>query len=103
MYRSAVHDSTSRSPAKFIFGAAVKLPGGLKFGAQPATERYETNTGKHEGLNKFHEFVPTRIKMVNARMKARYDRAANAEGFYDGQLVLFYNPKRDYLPNYIHY
>ena len=32
--------------------------------------------------------------MVSVRMKARYDRAANTEGFPEGQLVLLYNPQR---------
>ena len=27
-------------------------------------------------------------------MKARYDRAANSEGFKEGQLVLLFNPQR---------
>ena len=32
--------------------------------------------------------------MVSNRMKARYDRAANTEGFRWRQLVLLYNPQR---------
>ena len=32
--------------------------------------------------------------MVSDRMKARYDRTANTEGFQEGQLVLLYNPQR---------
>ena len=30
-YLSAIHDSTSRSPAKVIFGTEIKLTGDLKF------------------------------------------------------------------------
>ena len=30
--------------------------------------------------------------MASDRMKARYDRAANTEGFHEGQLVLVYSP-----------
>ena len=37
-YRSAVHDSTPKSPAKVIFGTGVKLPGDLEFGVKPDTE-----------------------------------------------------------------
>ena len=51
---------------------------------RPATER----------LNELHEFVRTRIKMVSDRIKASYGRAANTAVFYEGQLVLLYNPKR---------
>ena len=32
--------------------------------------------------------------MVSDRMKARYNRAANTEGFQEGQLILLYNPLR---------
>ena len=32
--------------------------------------------------------------MTSDRMKARYDCAANTEGFQEGQLVLHYNPQR---------
>ena len=93
-YRSAVHDSTCRSPAKVIFGTKIKLPGDLEFGVKPATESDATYTGKKNSLNELHEFVRTRIKLVSDRMKARYDRAANTEGFQEGQLVLLYNPQR---------
>ena len=44
-YRSAVHDSTSRSPAKVIFRIEIKLPGDLEFGVEPARERDATYTG----------------------------------------------------------
>ena len=32
--------------------------------------------------------------MVSDRMKDKYDCVANTKGFHEGQLVLFYNPKR---------
>ena len=35
-----------------------------------------------------------RIAMAKDRMKAMNDRAANTEGFHEGQLVLFYNPPK---------
>ena len=70
-YRSAVHDSTCRSPAKVIFGTEIKLTGDLKFGVKPATEGDLTYTGKENSLNELHEFVRTRIKIVSDRMKAR--------------------------------
>ncbi|KAI8117886.1 hypothetical protein CVS40_10318 [Lucilia cuprina] len=39
--------------------------------------------------------------MTSDKMKARYDRAVNSEGFSEGQLVLLYSPhrKKVYLPN----
>ena len=50
-YRSAVHDSTSRSPAKVIFGTEIKLPCDLEFGIKPTIERDATYIGKEESLN----------------------------------------------------
>ena len=91
-YRSAVHDSTSRSLAKAIFGTDIKLPGDLEFGVKPGPERDATYTGKEKSLNELHKFVCTRIKMVSDRMKARCDRSANREDFHELQLVLLYNP-----------
>ena len=54
-YRSAVHDSTCRSPTKVFFGTEIKLPGDLEFGVKPATERDSTYTGKEDSLNELHE------------------------------------------------
>ena len=97
-----VHDLTSKSPAKVIFGIEIKLTGDLEFGVKPATEDDTTYTGKEQRLNELHEFMRTRTKMVSDRMNARYDRSANTEGFHDGQLVLCYNPqrKKGLSPNY---
>ena len=93
-YRSAVHDSTCRSPANVIFGTEIKLPGDLEFGVKPDTEGDATCAGKEDSLNELHEFVRTRMKTVSDRMKARYYCAANTGGFHEGQLVLLYNPQR---------
>lgn len=91
-YRSAVHDSTLRTPAKILFGTDLKLPGDLEFGVQPASTKETTQ--EQENLHELHEFVRSRIKMTSDKMKARYDRAANSDGFNEGQLVLLYNPQR---------
>ena len=91
-YRSAVYDSTSRSPAEVIFGTEINLPGDLEFGVNPVTGKDAAYTGK-ESLNELHELGGTLIKMVNDRMKARYDPAANMEDFRE-ELVIVYNPKR---------
>ena len=82
-YRSEVHDSISRSPAKIFFVTEIKLHGGSEFGVKPGAEKDATYTGKEESLNELHEFVRTRIKMVSDRKKARYDREANTEGFHE--------------------
>lgn len=95
-YRSAVHDSTSKTPAKIIFGAELKLPGDLQFGIKPTppNEDADNSTQAQNELNELHNFVRTRIKMTSDKMKARYDMAANTEGFTEGQLVLLFNPQR---------
>ena len=88
-YPSAVNDSTSRLPAKIIFGTEIKLPGDLEFDVKSAnspTERDTTYTGKE---NELHECVRTRIKMHSDKMKARCDRAANTEGYREGRFGLF--------------
>ena len=68
-----------------IFGTEIKLSSDLDFGVKPATEGDDIYTGKEQSLKS--KFVRTRIKMVSDRMKASYDRAVNAEGFQEGQLV----------------
>ncbi|XP_037813635.1 uncharacterized protein LOC119604837 [Lucilia sericata] len=95
-YRTAVHDSTSRTPAKIIFGTELKLPGDLEFGIKPSSKSKddENFSQEQDDLNELHEFVRRRIKMTSDKMKARYDRAVNSEGFTEGQLVLLYSPQR---------
>lgn len=95
-YRSAVHDSTSRSPAKILFGTELKLPADLEFGVKPGLVHEDNGNvlQAQEELHELHEFVRNRIKMTSDKMKARYDRAANTEGFTEGQMVLLFNPQR---------
>ena len=92
-YRSAIHDSTSRTPAKVLFGNELKLPGDLIFGATP-NDDVNQDEDSQNSFSKVHDAVRHRIKMVSNRMKARYDRAANTDGFQEGQLVLLFNPQR---------
>ncbi|XP_075151768.1 uncharacterized protein LOC142225842 [Haematobia irritans] len=94
-FLSAIHDSTSRTPASVLFGTELKLPGDLIFGAKPNELAMEEN--RNDIPNTFgevHESVRNKIKMVSNRMKARYDRAVNTEGFQEEELVLLFNPQR---------
>ena len=61
-YRSAIHDLTSKSPAKVIFGTEIKLSGDLEFDV--------TYNGKEQRLNELHEFVLTRKKWLVTERKA---------------------------------
>ena len=101
-YRSAVHDSTSKSPAKGFFGTEIKLLDDLEFGIKPTTEGNDTCTGKEQSLNELHEFVRTRIKMVSDRMKAGYDRAANQRAFKRDSWFYYttHSGRNDYPPSY---
>ena len=50
--------------------------------------------GKEEAVAaaKYSSVAPLeKIAIAGDRMKTRYDRAANLEGFHEGHLVLFYN------------
>ena len=92
-YRSAIHDSTSCTPAKVLFGNELKLPGDLIFGAKPG-DHGNNKEGLRNTFGDIHDSVRRRIQMVSNRMKARYDRAANTDGFHEGQSVLLFNPQR---------
>ncbi|GBP03211.1 hypothetical protein EVAR_73169_1 [Eumeta japonica] len=100
-YRSAVYDSTTRTPAKIVFGTELKSPGGLQFGVQPSPPNKATeNTSQaREELDEAHNFVRSRIKMTRDKIKAKYDLAANSDRFTEMQLVLLCKPqrKKDYL------
>ena len=50
-YRSAVHDSTSRSPAKVIFGTEIKQSAEVGLRVKPATEMDAAYIGNEESLN----------------------------------------------------
>ncbi|XP_059223137.1 uncharacterized protein LOC131996950 [Stomoxys calcitrans] len=55
-YRSAVHDSTSQTPAKILFGSELKLHGDLIFGGKPDDcEDYRTDV--QDTFRKVHDSV----------------------------------------------
>lgn len=95
-YRAAVHESTSMSPARIIFGNELRLPADLKFGLPGSTEMNLEDYVDNQRLllDKIHEEIRVNLKLMSNKMKARYDMRVNCEGFAEGQLVLLYNPKR---------
>ena len=45
-------------------------------------------------MQQYSSGASLKMAMANDRTKARHDRAANTEGFHEGQLVLLYNPQK---------
>ncbi|KAJ8912596.1 hypothetical protein NQ315_000465 [Exocentrus adspersus] len=94
-YRSAVHESTGKTPASVVFGAELRLP----------IDLISDRPKKEEGVNNYISHLQDRLKLTHAeirqkmriesdRMKTRYDLRANTGGFQVGEKVWLYNPKR---------
>ncbi|GLV61283.1 hypothetical protein CBL_21105 [Carabus blaptoides fortunei] len=45
-------------------------------------------------MDDLHQHVRRRTQLMSDKMKDRYGRAANSDGFKEGNLVLLYNPQR---------
>ncbi|CAD7002032.1 unnamed protein product [Ceratitis capitata] len=95
-YRSAVHVTTGQTPARILFGSELRLPSDLKFGITGDAKRIGkvTSTDLEEGLREVLAFARQRTQVMSDKMKARYDKPMNSEGFQNGDLVLLYNPQR---------
>ena len=92
--QQAVADYIANCPQCITAKDSVrKSQGQFQKPSLPATQvskslyKNESSSEEKESLNKLHE-------CVHQRMKARYDRAANCDGFTEGQLVLLFNPHR---------
>ncbi len=44
-------------------------------------------------MRDIHATVRQRTKIMSDKMKAKYDKAINSEGFIEGDWVLLYNPQ----------
>ena len=95
-YRSAVHETTGQTPAKIVFGSDLRLPVDLKFGSKLETKEANGNyvSNLQDKLILVHDHVRQRSKIVSDRVKVRYDKIINSEGFNEDDLVLLYNPQR---------
>jgi hypothetical protein len=95
-YRSAVHDTTSNTPAKILFGTDLRLPADLLLGMQPSAEKDVSSYVQQlrEELDEIHRAVKSHAQLKSDKMKSRYDGAANSDGFDESDLVLLYNPQR---------
>jgi len=95
-YRSSIHDTTSTTPAKAVFGCDLRLPADLKFGIRPEEALNEEDfvSRQRRKLAEIHNDIRIRSKMQSDKMKARYDVRINSSGFQEGNLVLLYNPQK---------
>ncbi|KAJ8909422.1 hypothetical protein NQ315_003473 [Exocentrus adspersus] len=94
-YRSAVHESTGKTPASVVFGAELRLPIDL-ISDRPKKDAGVNNYISHlqDRLKLTHAEVRQKMRIESDRMKTRYDLRANTGGFQVGEKVWLYNPKR---------
>ncbi|KAJ8921336.1 hypothetical protein NQ315_002950 [Exocentrus adspersus] len=94
-YRSAVHESTGKTPASVVFGTELRLPIDL-ISDRPKKEEGVNNYISHlqDRLKLTHAEVRQKMRIESDRMKTRYDLRSNTGGFQVGEKVWLYNPKR---------
>ena len=94
-YRSAVHESTGKTPAQVVFGRELRLPVDLLTGQPEKNEILEEYVSKlAERLQLAHEEARAKLQFESDRMKTRYDTRVNQSGFEENDKVWFYNPRR---------
>ena len=95
-YRSAVHESTGTTPAKVIFGHEMRLPVDAITGTPPDKPKPVTEyvSDLRNQLDEVHRMVRESSLKANMKMKTRYDRHANTNGYDEGNLVWLHNPLR---------
>ncbi|CAK1590660.1 unnamed protein product [Parnassius mnemosyne] len=95
-YRSAVHESTSVTPAFANFGRELRLPAELITGIPPDAPRSITDYANdlRNKMNYIYEHVRQTGQQTSEKMKTRYDRKMNNKGFDEGSLVWLHNPVR---------
>jgi hypothetical protein len=95
-YRASTHDTTGLTPASLSFGREHRLPCDLLFGAPPDKERPTTEHAADlvAHIHDIHDYAHQHLKLASDRMKTRYDKTANSAGYYEGDRVWLYRPKR---------
>lgn len=95
-YRTAVHESTSATPAIANFGRELKLPADLLSGWAPGTPKCisEYVSELREKMVDIYEQLREAGQNSSDRSKTRYDRRANYAGFEEGTSVWLHNPVR---------
>lgn len=74
-YRSAIHETTGRTPAMMMLAHDLCLPLDLERGPVPFAEPFRTDLASalQDRLDKIHNFARDRIILTSDKMKARYD------------------------------
>lgn len=97
-YRTAIHESTSYSPSRLLFGREIKVPLDLLHGQPPGDE--EENEQEYtkyseqleEKLHSIHEHAREHLTISGENLKTRYDIRANTHAFKEGDQVWLHNP-----------
>ncbi|CAK1582314.1 unnamed protein product [Parnassius mnemosyne] len=95
-YRSAVHESTSVTPAFANFGRELRLPADLITGIPPDAPRSITDyvNDLRNKMNDIYVHDRQSGQQMSEKMKTRYDRKMNNKGFGEGSRVWLHNPVR---------
>ncbi|KAJ8916404.1 hypothetical protein NQ315_014615 [Exocentrus adspersus] len=93
-YRSAVHESTGKTPASVVFGAKLRLPIDLISDRPKEEEGVDNYLSRLQDRLRLTHTEVRQFKLKSDRMKTRYDLRANTRGFQVGEKVWLYNPKR---------
>ncbi|CAK1594350.1 unnamed protein product [Parnassius mnemosyne] len=88
-YRSALHESTSVTPAFANFGRELRLLAVLITRIPPDAPRSITDyaNGLRNKMNDIYEHIRQTGQQTSEKMKTRYDRKMNNKGFDEGSLV----------------
>ncbi len=77
-YRSAVHEATDFTPARFMFGRELRLPVDLATGRPPDVSLPTVTSGYaaalQEHLVEVHRRARGKLKVAGQAMKETYDR-----------------------------
>jgi hypothetical protein len=84
--RASTHETISTTPASMVFGRELHLPCDLLFRVPPDKEQSTTDNvvDLEDRLHDIHHYARQHLKVASDRMKARYDRLGNSEGFQEG-------------------
>ena len=97
-YRSAVHETTTYSPAELMLGRNLRVPVDLLTGRPPGDISNPVSlpfpTFLQERLTTAHMHARDRMRTAGYEMKARYDMRAEEAVHKVGDQVWLYNPRR---------
>ena len=96
--RTAIHDSTSCTPALLMLGRELRTPAELAFGRPPDAPLVPAGAGYarrlQDRLDSAHAYARRQMRSAGVRQKRNYDLRAKGRHFAAGELVWTYSPKR---------